>query len=148
MFMDELCHDLVESHRRALVPISRHTSAGDEARLHNELNIPLHLPERVEGATRSNRYVVCSQKYKQSKRVNLAAKDKDLPKCTKTVYLGKSCEVFLCITSGNQNCFELYHSKVPFWRLISECMNGSRRPNFETVCYIVIEIKKHFISLF
>jgi len=28
--------------------------AGDEARLHNEPNIPLHLSERVEGATQSN----------------------------------------------------------------------------------------------
>src|SRR6218665_53865 len=40
---------------------------GDGARLHNEPNIPLHLPERVEGATLSNRCVVCSEKYKQSK---------------------------------------------------------------------------------
>jgi len=88
---------------------------GDEARLHNEPNIPLHLPERVEGATLSKRCVVCSDKYKQSKRVNLAAKDKDLPKRAKTIYWGKSCEVFLCIASGNENSFELYHSKVQFW---------------------------------
>src|SRR6218665_2166855 len=94
---------------------SRRTSAGDEALLHNEPNIPLHLPERVEGATRSNRGVVRSERYKQSKRVNLVAKDKDLPKRAKTVYWGKSCEVLLCIASGNENCFELYHSKVPFW---------------------------------
>jgi len=39
MFIDELCHDLVGSHRRALVPMSRRTSAGDEARLHNEPKI-------------------------------------------------------------------------------------------------------------
>src|SRR6218665_2027413 len=97
MFMDELCHDLVGSHRRALVIMS-----GDEARLRNGPNIPLHLPERVEGAARSNRCVVCSEKYKQSKRANPAAKDKDLPKRAKTVYWCKSCEVFLCIASGNE----------------------------------------------
>src|SRR6218665_1785241 len=34
----------------------------------------------------------------------------------KTVYWCQSCEVFLCIASGNANCFELYHSKVQFWR--------------------------------
>src|SRR6218665_2885619 len=116
MFIDELCHDFVGSHRRAPVPMSRRTSAGDEARLYNDPNSPLHLPKRVEGATRSNRCVVCSEKYKQSKRVNPAAKDRDLPKRAKTVYWGKSCEVFLCIASDNENCFELYHSKVSFWR--------------------------------
>jgi len=100
MFIDELCHDLVGSLRRALVPMSRRTSAGDEARLHNEPNIPFHLPERVEGAIRSNRCVVCSEKYKQSKRVNPATKD--LPKLAKTVYWCKSCKVFLCIASGNE----------------------------------------------
>jgi len=61
VFIDELCHDLVGSHRRALMPMSRRTSAGDEARLHNDPNIPLHLPEWVEGATRSNRCAVCSK---------------------------------------------------------------------------------------
>src|SRR6218665_1421396 len=75
--------------------MSRRTSAGDEARLHNEPNIPLHLPEQVEGATRSNRCVVCSEKYKQSKRMNPAAKD--LPKRAKTVYWCKSCEVLLLL---------------------------------------------------
>src|SRR6218665_2580615 len=116
MFIDELCHDLVVSHRRALVPMSIRTSARDEARLHNEPNIPLHLPERVEGATRSNRFVVCSEKYKQSKRVSLAPKDKDMPKRAKTVYWCKSYKVFLCIASGNENAFELYHLNVQFWR--------------------------------
>src|SRR6218665_1490710 len=96
MFIDELCHDLVRSHRRALVPMSRRTSAGDEPRLHNKPNILLHLP----GATRSNRCVVCSEKYKKSKRVNSA--DKDLLKRAKTVYWCKSCKVFLCIASGNE----------------------------------------------
>jgi len=65
--------------------MSRRSSAGDEARLYNDPNIPLHLPEQVEGTTRSNRYVVRSEKYKQSKRVNPAAKHKDLPKSAKTV---------------------------------------------------------------
>jgi len=48
--------------------------------------------------------------------VNPAAKDKDLPKRAKTVYWYKSCKVFLCIASGNENCLELYRSKVQFWR--------------------------------
>src|SRR6218665_1515368 len=43
MFIDELCHNLVGLRRRALVPMSRCTSAGDEAWLHNEPNISLHL---------------------------------------------------------------------------------------------------------
>src|SRR6218665_3601982 len=80
--------------RWCLQCMSRRTSAGDEARLRNEPNIPLHLRERVEGATRSNIYVVCSEKYKHSKRTNPAAKDKDLPKRAKTVHWCKSCKCF------------------------------------------------------
>src|SRR6218665_1879236 len=102
--------------------MSRRTSAGDEAQLNNEPNIPLHLPECVEGATRSNRYVVCSEKYKQSKRANPAVKNKDLPKRAKTVYWCKSCEVFLCITSGNEN--ELYHSKVGAYSFGARLVNS------------------------
>src|SRR6218665_3804685 len=96
MFIAELCHDFVGSHRRAPVPtcLSRRTSAEDKARLHNDPNIPLHLPKRVEGATRSNRYVVCSEKYKQSKRVNPAAKDKDLLKRAKGVYWANPVKCF------------------------------------------------------
>src|SRR6218665_2983330 len=63
--------------------MSRRTSAGDEARLYNDPNIPLHLPKQVKGATRSKRYVVCSEKCKQSKRANPAAKNKDLSKSAK-----------------------------------------------------------------
>src|SRR6218665_2439126 len=87
MFIDELCHDLVGSHRRAMVPMSRRT-------LHNEPNIPLHLPKRVEGETRSNRYVVGSERYTQFKRANPAAKGKDLTRRAKTVYWCKSCKLF------------------------------------------------------
>src|SRR6218665_742455 len=49
-----------------------------------------------------------------------------------SVYWGKSCEVF---------CASLLALKTVL-NYISECMNGSKRPNFETVCYIVIKIKK------
>src|SRR6218665_3070902 len=115
MFIDELCHDIVGSHRHRAYMFVRRTSAGDEARLYNDPNRVLFTYQR-EGATRSNRCVVCSEKCKQSKRVNPVAKDRDLPKRAKTVYWGKSCEVLLCIASGNENCFELYHSKVSFWR--------------------------------
>ena len=59
ILIDELCHDLVGSHCRALVPMSRRTSAGDKARFHNEPNIPLHLSEQVEGATRINTVMCC-----------------------------------------------------------------------------------------
>src|SRR6218665_2388506 len=118
MFIDELCHDLVGSHRRALVPMSRRTPAGDEAWLHNKPNnlftYQSEWKEQLEATV--FREVQCSEKYKQSKRVNPAAKDKDLPKRARTVYWCKSCKVILCIASGNENCFELYHSKVQFWR--------------------------------
>src|SRR6218665_2025863 len=130
--------------------MSRCTSAGDEALLHNEPNILRHLPERVEGATRSNRYVVCSEKYKQSKRPNPAAKDKDLPKRAKTVYWVKSCKVFyaslLAMKTVSNYITRKYSSGARLGP--SECTNGSRRQNFETVYYIIIEIKKHLISMF
>src|SRR6218665_2857144 len=94
--------------------MSRGTPAGDEAWLHNKPNIPLHLPERVEGATRSNRYVEFSEKYKQSKGLNPAAKDKDLPKHARTVYWCKSCKVFLCIASGNETVSNYITQKYSF----------------------------------
>jgi len=53
---------------------------------------------------------------KQAKRTNPNLKDTELPKRCKTVYGCKSCEVFLCIGSATDNCFEAYHSKVQFWR--------------------------------
>jgi hypothetical protein len=74
------------------------------------------MPERPKEATSNNRCVVCAEKYKRAKRGNPDAKEKDLPKRTKTVYWCKSCEVFLCIGSGIENCFQVYHSKVEFWR--------------------------------
>src|SRR6218665_1705361 len=57
---DVHCHDLVGSHRRALVPMSRRTSAGDEARLHNEPNIPLHQSEWKEQLEATD--VLCVQR--------------------------------------------------------------------------------------
>src|SRR6218665_1506841 len=58
----------------------------------------------------------CVQRSTSSPKIaNPVAKDKDLPKRAKTVYWCKSCKVSLCIASGNENCFELYHSKVQFW---------------------------------
>ena len=116
MFVDELCHDLVGTHRRVSTPMSRRKSGADEERLQSTQSIPIHLPERPQGATSNNRCVVCTEKYKQAKRANLTARDTDLPKRCKTVYWCKSCQVFLCIASGNENCFEAYHSKVQFWR--------------------------------
>src|SRR6218665_2025233 len=140
MFIDELCHDLVGSQRRALVPMSRRTSAGDEARLYNDPYIPLHLPERVEEATRSNRCIVCSEKYKQSKRVNPAAKDKDLSKLAKTGANPVKC--FCASLLAMKTVSNYITRKYSFGaRLVNA---GSRRPNFETACYIVIEIKKTF----
>lgn len=110
MFVDELCHDLVVS------LASQNKSRAFDARLLNEPNIPLHLPERPEVATGNNRCVVCSEKYNQARRVNPEAKHKNLPKRSKTVYWCKSCGVFLCIAAGSGNCFEAYHSKVQYWR--------------------------------
>ena len=114
MFTEKLCHELVGTYRQRVIPLARRSSS--DQRLINEGDIPVHLPERPHGATTNNRCVVCSDKCKQVKRANPNAKDKDLPKRTKTVYWCKTCEVFLCIGSGLDNCFESYHTKVDFWR--------------------------------
>src|SRR6218665_913771 len=80
----------------------------------NQTSLFTYQSERKEKLEATD--VLCVQRStKQSKIVN-SAKDKDLPKRAKTVYWCKSCEVLLCIASGNENCFELYHSKVQFWR--------------------------------
>jgi hypothetical protein len=60
MFIDELCHDLVGSYRRTVVPMSRRMTGDDETRLQNEANVPLHLVERPHGASSNNRCAVCS----------------------------------------------------------------------------------------
>jgi len=116
MFVHELCHGLVGSYRRAPLPTSRQKSGEEHARLQNEPNFPVHLPERPSEATQNNRCTVCAEKYKQAKRTHPDAGDKDLPKRSKTVYWCKTCKVFLCIGTGSENCFESYHSKVQYWR--------------------------------
>ena len=97
-------------------PKSTYKSGLNETRLQNEAMVPLHLPERLQGATLNNRCVICSEKYHKAKRAQPEARDSDLQKCCKTVYWCKSCEVFLCIGSGNENCFETYHLKVQYWQ--------------------------------
>lgn len=114
MFIDKLCHELVGTYRRTNMPTARRETS--DVRLLNQDNIPLHLAERPASATTNNRCFVCAEKYKRAKRANPQAKDKDLPKRTKTVYWCKTCEVFLCIGSDNNNCFAIYHTRVDFWR--------------------------------
>jgi len=115
-FVSDVCHALVGAFRRAQEPMSRQSSQIDEARLVNAGSVPQHLPERPANATTNNRCVVCSQKYNQARRTSAGAKNSDWPKRTKTVYWCKSCQVFLCIGTGTDNCFEAYHTKVQFWR--------------------------------
>lgn len=118
MFVNDLCHDLVGSFRRAQLKGSHRSKSSEvsSSRLVNEPNIPLHMPERPIEATSNNRCVVCTEKHNRAKRENPAAKACDLPKRSKTVYWCKQCQVYLCIAAGDDNCFERYHSRVQYWR--------------------------------
>jgi len=60
MFIDELCHDMVGSHRRALVPMSRCTSAGDEA--WNQTSLVTYHSEWKEQLEATVTDVLCVQK--------------------------------------------------------------------------------------
>ena len=67
MFIDELYHDLVGAQRRTPTPKSTCKSGLKKTRLQIEAMVPLHLPERPQGATSNNRCVVCFEKYHKAK---------------------------------------------------------------------------------
>ena len=115
MFLDQLCHELIGAFRRCSTPTLRRRSKPNEACLINVGNVPQHLVEKPPHATTNNRCVVCTEKYRRAKQMNPGAHDVDLPKRSKTVYWCSSCEVFLCVASGTDNCFKQYHTLVQYW---------------------------------
>jgi len=114
-FLDQLCHELIGAFRRCSTPTLRRRSKPNEACLINVGNVPQHLVEKPPHATTNNRCVVCTEKYRRAKQMNPGAHDVDLPKRSKTVYWCSSCEVFLCVASGTDNCFKQYHTLVQYW---------------------------------
>jgi len=115
MFIDQLRHRLI-GYYRCTSKIVRHQSHEDSSRLVNEVNIPIHLAERSPDATTNNRCVVCSEHYKKTKKGDPNAKDKKLHLRHKTVFWCKECTVYLCISTGVDNCFKLYDTQVQYWR--------------------------------
>ncbi len=75
-----------------------------------------HLVERAAHATGDHRSVVCEKKYTLAAKANPQTAAKDLPKRKKTQYWCPTCKVFLCIGTGDDNCFARYHSRVQHWR--------------------------------
>jgi len=116
MFVDELCHNLVGTFHHSPKITSRRVSDPSDTRLLNDPSVPVHMPERGAGATSNNRCVVCNETYKQAKRKKPDASNSQLLKCSKTVYKCTMCQVYLCIGSGADNCFNAYHSKKQYWR--------------------------------
>ena len=114
MFLDRLCHELIGGYCR--FSIGRRISSPNDARLINAGDSVQHLVEHPVHATRNQRCVVCTEKYNKAKKQDPRAKDIDLPKRSKTVFWCSSCEVFLCVSAGSNNCFKLYHTLVEFWR--------------------------------
>lgn len=74
---------------------------------------------RPEAAGTNNRCAVCRKIYLVAKHANPTAKNKDLPKRTKTVYKCTHCDVLLCIGDerSNSNHWFDWHHKVEYWHL-------------------------------
>jgi len=68
MFVEQICHELVGTHRTAAVNLPRRRSNADMSRLVNVGTVPTHTPERTENETRNHRCVVCTEKHKVAKR--------------------------------------------------------------------------------
>jgi len=114
-FIDKLCHDLIGSYRRTSVT-RRSIDALVDNRLLNSGPTPQHLVERAAKASSNNRCAVCSEKYNRAKRQDPKAREADLPKRSKTVYRCCTCKVYLCVGTGDDNCFAAYHSRKEYWR--------------------------------
>jgi len=100
MFIEQIYHELVGTHRRAAVNLPHRCSGADmSSTLVNVGTVPVHMPERPQTETRNHRCVVCTEKHKVAKKQNPGCKEKELPKRSKTVYPCSVCQVFLCISS-------------------------------------------------
>ena len=114
MYIDILSGELVgRFHRKAAI---RPGPALHDDRLRNDRDEPLHLVEHPDNASRNNRCVVCLEKHCRAKLHNPQSAYRDLPKQRKTVFNCSVCNVFLCVGSGDSNCFKAYHTKVQYWR--------------------------------
>jgi len=116
MYIEKLCNQLVGNFRRDTPTFHVRNPALLDGRLVNEPDRPIHIVERAENATGNNRCVVCTEINRRARLANPHAANKDLPKCKKTMYKCRSCNVFLCVGTGETNCFHAYHSKVQYWR--------------------------------
>ncbi|XP_064648765.1 piggyBac transposable element-derived protein 4-like [Lineus longissimus] len=106
-FVEKLCNLLVGDFVR---PVPVRPARGNEERRFQ--NVGLHVVERPAHATQDNRCVVCSEKHRRARLQSPNRAYKDLPPRRKTVFWCSYCEKFLCIGTGNQNCWKDWHSKV------------------------------------
>ena len=75
-----------------------------------------HFPERPQHASTNHRCAVCKEKHNKYQKDNPNTSYKKNPfKMKKTVYCCMKCGEYLCIGSGKENCFQIYHTKVEYW---------------------------------
>jgi len=111
------CCELFGTFRRSATSVSRRPSnTVIAARLINSGLSPQHLAERSASATSNQRCAVCSERHNRAKCQDPSASNSALPKRTKTVYRCTACNVYLCVGTGKDNCFAVYHSLVDYWR--------------------------------
>ena len=111
-YVDELCHGLIGSFRRPTsIAVGRRLNIV-ATRLQNNG----HMPEWAPNATRNNRCIVCGEIYNRFRVKNPRAQANQLPKLRKSVYRCSTCKEILCVSSSNENCFAVYHTKVEYWR--------------------------------
>ena len=114
--LSRLCEQLVGNFQSTQSAFGRRISetSSDEKRLKLDAH---HDVEKPEHATSNQRCRVCREKYLNATKANPGAKDKDLPKRSKTMFSCRFCGEFLCIGVPGKNCWYDWHHKVAeYWR--------------------------------
>ena len=114
-YIEKLCVQLIGNHI-CETPLIRRRVVPAEGRLRNAPDEPIHLVDRAADATTNNRCVVCLEKNRKARKQRPGAPADELPSVRKTVFKCTSCNVFLCVKSGDDNCFKAYHTKQKYWR--------------------------------
>ena len=113
-FLEQLFEELVANYHRDRSSFGNRR-VSDVTNVRRLQRDAFHDVIRPADATTNNRCVVCRKIYLNAKARNPRAKDKDLPKRTKTVYKCTHCDEYLCIGSDGNNHWYDWHHKQQYW---------------------------------
>jgi hypothetical protein len=111
-FVEDLVDELIGGFRRNAPVRDRLTLAPER-----QVDVGQHFPERSPGESRNHTCVVCREKHNRFMKKNPGTHYSDNPnKKKKTVFWCKLCQEYLCIGSGKENCFQIWHTKSKYWK--------------------------------